>query len=121
MVLLKIGDLDVSSWLQDQGLDVEYNVLLSDKSGRNARGNNVIDIVNRKDKLICKFMPLTSAQQKQFLNAIEPYVVSVTYRSPKTEALKTISVYMGTPTLGYLHVAGAQVMMKEFSISFVEM
>lgn len=120
-MLLKIGDLDVTSWLQDQGFDVEYDVLLSDKSGRNARGNNRIEIVNRKDKLICKFNPLTADQAKQFLSAIEPYVINVTYLSPKTGELKTIRAYIGTPTIGYLRVTGTQTMMKEFALNFIEM
>lgn len=120
-MLLKIGDLDVTSWLQDQGFDVEYDVLLSDKSGRNARGNNRVEIVNRKDKLICKFNPLDAEQTRQFLAAIEPFVVNVTYLSPKTGQLKMIRAYIGTPTVGYLRVSGAKTMMKEFALNFIEM
>ena len=74
MTVLKIGTLDVTSFLLDQGFDVEYETLLSSKSGRNARGKNRIEIVARKDKLYCKFRALTSSEIQQFLAAIKSYV-----------------------------------------------
>ena len=118
-MLLKIGNLDVTKWLKS--LDVEYEVLLSDKSGRNARGNNRVEIINRKDKLICTFNPMHSDLMKSFLSAIEPYVLDVTYLNPKTKAEKNIRAYIGTPTIGYLRVTEKQTFMKEFNLNFVEM
>ena len=41
-----VNSLDMSPFLSK--LKPEYNVLVSDKSGRNARGNTTIDIVNKK-------------------------------------------------------------------------
>ena len=120
MTVLKIGTLDVTGFLQDQGFDVEYETLLSSKSGRNARGNNRIEIVARKDKLYCKFRALTAAEATQFLAAIKPYVFGVTYLNPETGALKTIQVNTGTPKIGYLRVNPAA-MMKEFDLNFIEL
>lgn len=118
-MLLKIGSLDVTQWLQS--FDVEYEVLLSDKSGRNARGNNRVEIVNRKDKLLCAFNPMPAQQAKQLLAAIEPYVVNVTYLNPKTGSEKSIRAYISTPTVGYLRLAPGQTFMKEFTLNFIEM
>lgn len=120
MTVLKIGALDVTSFLLDQGFDVEYETLLSSKSGRNARGKNRIEIVARKDKLYCKFRALTSSEIQQFLAAIKSYVFSVTYLNPETGALKTIQVNSGTPKIGYLRVNPA-VMTKEFDLNFIEL
>ena len=120
MTVLKIGTLDVTSFLLDQGFDVEYETLLSSKSGRNARGKNRIEIVARKDKLYCKFRALTSSEIQQFLAAIKSYVFSVTYLNPETGALKTIQVNSGTPKIGYLRV-NPVVMTKEFDLNFIEL
>ena len=120
MTVLKIGTLDVTSFLLDQGFDVEYETLLSSKSGRNARGKNRIEIVARKDKLYCKFRALTSSEIQQFLAEIKSYVFSVTYLNPETGALKTIQVNSGTPKIGYLRINPA-VMTKEFDLNFIEL
>ena len=49
MVYCKIGNTDVSYLVQSMKVDME--VILSDKSGRNAQADNVVDIVARKDKV----------------------------------------------------------------------
>ena len=100
-MLLKIGDLDVTQWLTS--FEVEYEVLLSEKgTGRNSLGNTVVDIVNRKDKLICTFSPMTGDELKEFLAAIEDFVLDITYQSPKTQEEKSIRAYIGTPKVGVL-------------------
>ncbi len=119
-MLLKIGTLDVTSWLT--AFEVEYETLLSQKgSGRNARGNNVVDIVNRKDKLICQFSPMTETEMQAFLAAIEPYVLNVSYLNPKTLQVKTIRAYTGTPKIGILHEGSSGRIMKGFALNFIEM
>ena len=120
MTLLKIGNLDVTPWLEENGLTVEYQVLLSDKSGRNARGKNVVDIVARKDKVIARFRPLGGDQMQQLLAALEPFVFDITYRSPKTQTEKTISIYIGTPSVSYIRAHGMDVLMQGFELSFIE-
>ena len=119
-MLLKIGTLDVTPWLT--AFDVEYETLLSKKgSGRNARGNNVVDIVNKKDKLICQFAPMTETEMKTFLAAIEAYVLDITYLNPKSLQLKTIRAYTGTPKVGILHEGSSGRIMKGFPLNFIEM
>ncbi len=110
----------MTPWLEENGLTVEYQVLLSDKSGRNARGKNVVDIVARKDKVIARFRPLGGDQMQQLLAAIEPFVFNVTYRSPKTQADKTINVYIGTPAVSYARMCAASAQMQGFELSFIE-
>ncbi len=124
MTVLKIGNLDVSSWLIEEGLDIGYEVLLSDKSGRNARGTNRVEIVARKDKVTAKFRALTQAQISQFLAAVDPYVFNVVYCSPKTGEQKTINVYRGSLAIGFATIDSqdfSRSMMREFDLSFIEM
>lgn len=116
-MLLKIGTLDVSQWLTSYS--VEYEYLLSEKgSGRNVYGTMMVDVVAKKDKIICEFSPMTSAEAQTFLTAIEPYVVSVTYLNPKTGATKTIRAYISTPKVERNLVDG---MTKKLSLNFIEL
>lgn len=121
MYLLKIGNKDFSAFVQH--LDVEYNVLLSEDSGRNARGNSVIDIVNRKDKVYVSFIPMNDTEMQSLLNAIESYVVSVQYLNPKTKALKTISAYTSTPKVSYLWATDGPkgVKFNKLDLNFIEL
>ena len=49
MVFLKIGDTDFTNYIAEQ--KTTYTVLASEDSGRNARGNMIIDVVNKKTRL----------------------------------------------------------------------
>ena len=71
MEVFKIDGADFTDIVQSY--TTGYNVLLSEKSGRTARGNNVVDIVNRKTKLTVSFLPMDAVRMKAFLAAIEPY------------------------------------------------
>ena len=119
MIVFKIGNVDFTNCLTD--MSVEMEVLLSDKSGRNAKGDLVVDIINRKDKVTCKFKPLTSAQMQTFLTAIDPYVINVTYLNPRTDVLKTINVYTGSPEVAYLRANAHVRRFQGFDLSFIEL
>ena len=45
-MILSINGVDVSDLVQ--GMKIGYEVLVSDNSGRNAAGDTVLDIINRK-------------------------------------------------------------------------
>ena len=49
MVYFKVDNTDFSDLIS--GLKVGYETLVSDKSGRNAAGDNVVDVINRKIKI----------------------------------------------------------------------
>lgn len=121
MTVFKIGEIDFSDIVESQ--TISYNVLLSEKSGRTARGNNVVDIINRKIKLTVNFMPMNSIRMKQFLTAVEPYVINVTFWDAKTDALKTINIYTGTPeiTAVKLGIDEKSRRYNGFQLSFIEM
>lgn len=88
MIYFKINNTDFSHLVSS--LKVGYETLVSDNSGRNAAGNTVIDIINRKVKVYVEFRPMLDNHMKSLLAAIKDYVVNVSYLDPKTQTLKTI-------------------------------
>ena len=88
MVYFKVGNTDFSNLVSS--LKVGYETLVSDNSGRNAAGNTVIDIINRKIKVYVEFRPMLDSHMNSLLTAIKDYVVNVSYLDPETQALKTI-------------------------------
>ena len=88
MIYFKINNTDFSHLVSS--LKVGYETLVSDNSGRNAAGNTVIDIINRKIKVYVEFRPMLDSHMNSLLTAIKDYVVNVSYLDPKTQTLKTI-------------------------------
>lgn len=127
MQLLRINNHDYTPYLALNGLHVAPQVLLSSKSGRNARGNNVIDIVNRKDKLLCEFLPMPEAVFRQFWEDIEPYVVQITFLHPGTGEEKTITANVGEQDYAVLLTTVSPLQLRErlytagFSLNFIEL
>lgn len=119
MSYLNINGVDVSHLVK--GLRVGYETLVSEDSGRNAAGDTVLDIVNRKIKLYVTFRPMDGSDMSSLLSAIGPYVVTVAYRDPKTNASGSIKCYNGTPEPDYYWILGNKVLYKEFQFNFIEL
>lgn len=119
MSYLNINGTDVSHLVK--GLKVGYETLVSEDSGRNANGDTVLDIINRKVKLYVTFRPMDGSDMKTLLSAIGPYVVSVSYRDSKTNATNTVTCYHGTPEPEYYWIHNKDVLYKEFSFNFIEL
>lgn len=119
MTYLTINSTDVSHLVKS--LKVGYETLVADTSGRNANGDTVIDIVNRKAKVYVVFRAMTASEMSTLLTAIQDYVVTVTYRDPKTNSSKTITSYTGTPEPDYYFILQNRVMYKEMSLNFIEL
>ena len=118
MSYLMINNTDISHLVK--GLKVGYETLVSDNSGRNANGDTVIDIINRKVKIYVSFRPMTNVEMYTLMNAISDYVVNVSYLDPKTRATQTVQCYTGTPNPEYLMI-NDRVYFKEFDLNFIEM
>ena len=119
MSLLTINGYDASKL--DKKLKVGYETLVSEDSGRNAAGDTVLDIINRKVKLYVTFRPMDGNDMSALLSSIGPYVVNVSFRDSKTNAMRTITCYHGTPEPEYYWVLNNQVLYKEFSFNFIEL
>ena len=109
MSYLTINNVDVSNLVS--GLKVGYETLVSEDSGRNANGDTVIDIINRKAKVYVTFRPMDSSN----------YVVNVSFLDPKTNQTKTIQAYTGTPEPEYYWIHENQVLYKSFNLNFIEL
>ena len=118
MAYLKINGTDFSSLVS--GLKVGFETLVSDNSGRNAAGNTVIDVINRKVKVYVTLRHTTNQEMKNFLDSIKDYVVSVTFLNPKTNNLSTITAYTGTPEPEYYTISDKTVY-KPMSLNFIEL
>ena len=118
MSYLKVNGTDISHLVK--GLKIGYETLLAENSGRNANGDTVIDIINRKVKVYVTFRPMFAHEMVDFLNLIKDYVVSVSFLDSKTNQLTTVTCYTGTPEPEYYHI-GDEVIYKDFSLNFIEL
>lgn len=119
MAYLKLNNQDVSHLVK--GLKIGYETLVADNSGRNARGDTVLDVINHKIKVYATFRPMDDTDMSMLLNAIANYVIPVEFRDSKTNQLKTITCYCGTPEPQYYWILGNNVLYKEMSLNFIEM
>ena len=119
MSYLTINGYDASSLVK--GLKVGYETLVSEDSGRNAAGDTVLDIINRKVKLYVTFRPMDGSDMSSLLSAIKPYVINVSYRDSETNSINTIQCYHGTPEPEYYWIHGNNVLYREFGFNFLEL
>lgn len=119
MSYLKINGTDVSHLVK--GLKVGYETLVADNSGRNANGDTVLDVINRKVKLYVTFRPMDGSDMQSLLSTFANYVIPVTYRDSKSGTDKTITCYTGTPEPEYYWILGDNVLYKEMQLNFIEM
>lgn len=119
MTYLELNGVDVSSYVK--GLRVGYETLVSSDSGRNANGDTVIDVVNQKAKVYVTFRPMVDDEMAEVMSAINGYVIPVTYLDSKTNTLKTITCYHGTPEPEYYFIHESRVLYKDMNLNFIEL
>lgn len=119
MVYFKVDNTDFSDLIS--GLKVGYETLVSDKSGRNAAGDNVVDVINRKIKIYLTLRHTTEEEMRSFLNAVKPFVVDVTFLNPETNMLSTISTNIGTPEPEYYTIQANCIIYKPMNLNFIEL
>lgn len=116
---LRLNGVDVSHLVK--GLKNGYETLVADNSGRNANGDTTVDVVNKKIKVYATFRPMSGTDMAGLLAAIEDYVIPVEFLDSKTNQLRTITCYCGTPNVEYYWILNDKVLYKEFSLNFIEM
>lgn len=119
MSYLMINGTDISHLIK--GLKIGYETLVADGSGRNANGDTVLDIINNKVKVYATFRPMDGVDMSNLLQLISDYVIEVSFRDSKTNAITTVTCYTGTPEPDYYWILGNQVLYKEFSLNFIEL
>lgn len=119
MEYFEINGIDFSYLVS--GLKVGFETLVSDDSGRNAAGDTVIDVINKKDKVYVTLRHTTQEEMEAFLNALDPFVVEIGYLNPRTNTIKHITSYSGTPEPEYYTIQSKTIIYKPMSINFVEL
>lgn len=102
-------------------LKVGYETLVSDSSGRNANGDTVIDVINKKRKLYITFRHTTGAEMEELLAAIDDYVVVVKFLNPVNNTLTEMQVYTGTPEPEYYTIQAQTTIYKPLNLNFIEL
>lgn len=115
----KINNQDFSDLVS--GLKVGYETLVSDNSGRNAAGDTVIDVINRKIKIYVTLRHTTDDEMDAFLASIRDYVVNVSFLDPETKSLTTVSAYTGTPEPEYYTIQPTRVIYKPMNLNFIQL
>lgn len=119
MNYFKINGTDFSHLVKS--LKVGYETLVSDSSGRNAAGNTVIDVINRKIKLYVGLRHTTESEMRSFLSAIANYQVEATFLDPETNEFTTITTYTGTPEPEYYTIQANGTIYKPMNLNFIEL
>lgn len=120
MNYLKINNTDISNLIS--GLKIGYETLVNDEtSGRNANGDMMVDIINKKTKLYLTLPYLFEEDMTKFLTLIQNYVINVEYRDPITHNLKTIKCYTGTPEPEYYCILDNKIIYKPMNINFIQL
>lgn len=114
-----INDIDYSHLVS--GLKVGYETLVSDDSGRNAAGDTVIDVINKKVKVYVTLRHTTEPEMRDFLTTIENYVIQIGFLNPKTNALQLITCYTSTPEPEYYTIQANTTIYKPMNINFIEL
>lgn len=115
----KINNVDFSDYVS--GMKVGYETLVSSDSGRNAAGDTVIDVINKKRKVYITFRHTTGDEMAKLLNAISDYVVSVSYLDSKSKTLQSFTAYTGTPEPDYYTIQANHIIYKPMTLNFIEL
>lgn len=116
--LLKIGANDLSPLIK--GYSLQENVLVKDE-GRNARGNAMITIINRKQKISVVFRPTNEAEMASIAASISSFVLNITYWDTKTQTQKTSMFYHNGPTADFYTNRNEEGLFNEMAINFIEL
>lgn len=123
MAYLIINGKDFSDIVS--GLKVGYETLVAEDSGRNANGDSVISVINRKRKVYVGFRHMMDYEMKELLTTVkfdrDSESLQVQFRDPQTNELTTITAYPGTPEPEYYTIQPTRVIYKPMELNFIEL
>lgn len=118
MAYFKIGNTDYSSFVNSMKVEKEatYN------AQTNAAGDTVVDYINHKRTIQVGIIPLDGESIKQLLADIEAFNVSISYRDPQSGVLvQGVNCIIPESNVEYYTIQAGKVMLKEFSLKFIEL
>lgn len=100
----KIGNVDITPYIANGGLQYTRNDLDGPNAGRALDGTMYRDRITMKDKWVVTCRPLTSSELATVLSLIEPEYVSITVTNPKTNTLRTYQAYSNNVPAQFLMI-----------------
>ena len=92
-MVFQINGVDISTYIQDSGLEWQRNDLDGPNAGRTLTGLLIRDRVAVKATFKVTCRPLTGDQLSTILSLIAPEWVTVTYTDPVTNTVVTKTMY----------------------------
>lgn len=117
MEYFKINNIDFSGYVS--GLKVSKAANYTTQT--NAAGNTVIDYINSKRTIEAAIKPLTQGQMLALNNALSNINVSVSYLSPETNTLETITAFLAVKDLEYYTIQPTKTLFNPFTLTFIEL
>mgnify|MGYP003289696651 CR=1 FL=1 len=116
-MIFRVNGQDFSPMIS--GFKVGYEVLVSENSGRNANGDTVLDVINRKRKAYVTLRHTTESEMARFLSAVEPFIVTVDYYDSRTRSTRSFQAYTGTAEPEWYNKALG--LYKPMNLNFIEL
>ena len=117
MSYFKIGDIDFSDICS--GLKVIKNRNFNSQT--NANGDTVIDYINKKIQIEVSIIAINDTKMAELQNELEDFNVSISYRDPLTNEIKTIDSIIATDEVEYYTIQVNKVLYKAFNLTFTEL
>lgn len=88
----------------------------------NARGNTVVDYINRKRTITVGIIPLDNEKMLTLQNQLKNFNVLITFRNPETGTLESnINCILPESEIEYYTIQVNKVMYNAFEITFTEL
>ena len=117
MAYFKINGTDYSDCVSSLKIDSAANYTAQ----TNAAGNTVVDYINTKRTINVGIIPLDGNKMAALKTAIDGFLVQITFRNPKTQALETIGCIIPSDNIDYYTIQADKVMYKAFTLKFIEL
>jgi hypothetical protein len=116
-ILLKIGTTDLTSYINSYKID--YNVLTKGNS-RNAAGNAITNILNRKVTINVGFIPMSEAAMATILGLTSTYEVAATFWDVKTQTQISKTMLVDSPSPDFYSNGNQTGVFKDLSLTLIE-
>lgn len=120
MSVLTIGNVDITPYISDGGLELQHSDLDASDSGRTMDAVMHRARVASKINLTVKCRPLTGEETAIVLNAIEPEWVTVQFQNPFTNTLVTKTMYSNNRKATLLRVRSDGTALWNVSFPLIE-
>lgn len=117
-----VNGVDFTPYIMPGGLEYQLSDIDDPDAGRTMAGEMRRGKITEKDKWSCKFRPLTTAEISTVLNAVSREFVTVSYLSPRENAVIEKVMYVGDRKASHCVFPnnGGTVLWSDLSFGFIE-